>query len=176
MENVQVDISITKPQITEKLNFITFHSAVIGTHLMLSPHSIHTVLVVSHYPPTPPSTPCPTHPSRFWNKVGGGLIIIIQLQIIRKGQVVHSNTVCSSLCSNPPPSSPTVLLAPSPFARTALSVGNISQHHCRLSVHDSDCGSHLHRGERCAANLSGEPDKTVLMSAAGALEHQLIAV
>lgn len=77
-------------------------------------------------------------------------MIIIQSQLIKVGQPVQSNSTRPALCSS---ASSSIISLP-PFARTAVSVGNISLHHCRLSVHDSDCSSHLHRGERCAASHS----------------------
>ena len=86
------------------------------------------------------------------------MIITLRSQLIRIGQLVQSHSIPVKQC----PSTLVLLLlllplhhpSLSPFPRTALSVGNISLHHCRLSVRDSDYGSHLHRGERCAASHS----------------------
>lgn len=130
-----VGISIHKQ---EKVNFIAFYCAVIDPHLMLSLYPRCPCRVTSSVPRMSP----------FKNKAGGGFIITVQSQLIRIGQLVQSNSVppCSSSSSS--------IIPLSPFSRTALSVGTISLHHCRLSVRDSDYGSHLHRGGQCTASLS----------------------
>lgn len=127
-------------------------------HILPCCHRNASLAVSSPYPHCPCSITLssnlpllyPTHPSLFLKQGRRQFDYHNPVAATRIGQMVQPNSVHPSPCS-----ASIILLTPSPFAWTALSVGNIAPHHCRLSVHDRDCSSHLHRGKRCAASHSG---------------------
>lgn len=86
---------ITPQQITEESTFHRFlpcrHR---NTSLAVFPHCTHAVLVVSYPPPAPhPLLFCHTRVPLFKTRQEAFLIIIIQSQLIRIGQLVQLNSI-----------------------------------------------------------------------------------